>query len=314
VRTQAYYFLRHALSQEQRNMLKRVLVRARQHLAPLYRTRYGTFGPEDLRAKLTSLVPQDAEFIMVHCSFNDLKPMYVGDVRQLLDALVELCGPSRTLVMPAFFFGGPTGDPINYYRGRQLFDVRRTPSEMGLLSELFRRHRKVLRSLHPVASVCALGPMANDLVRGHHLAGTTFGEGTPFGMMASRRTAIVGIGIEYFRCLSQVHAAEDLLGDRFPVRLRTGRLSVTLRDAGGRVLPYQLAFDETSPPRRLERLEQLLDSEELVRKRFHGVPLFVTTAARVTDALIEAALRGETIYDAMPIRDQPLRVGREATE
>jgi hypothetical protein len=54
--------------------------------------------------------------------------------------------------------------------------------------------------------------------------------------------------------------------------------------------------------RRIERLEQLLDPDELFQWRFHGAPLFVTTAARVTEVLMDAALRGETIYDAMPIR------------
>ena len=54
--------------------------------------------------------------------------------------------------------------------------------------------------------------------------------------------------------------------------------------------------------RRAELLERLLTPDELMRWRFHGVPLFVASAARVTEVLIDAALRGETIYDAMPIR------------
>ena len=52
---------------------------------------------------------------------------------------------------------------------------------------------------------------------------------------------------------------------------------------------------------RAEPLKRLLGPDELIRWRFHGVPLFVTSAARVTEVLIDAALRGETIYDAMPI-------------
>jgi hypothetical protein len=44
-----------------------------------------------------------------------------------------------------------------------------------------------------------------------------------------------------------------------------------------------------------------MSAEELVRWRFHGVPLFVTSAARVTEVLVAAAERGETIYAPMPI-------------
>jgi hypothetical protein len=65
---------------------------------------------------------------------------------------------------------------------------------------------------------------------------------------------------------------------------------------------YELPFNKLVMGRRIERLEQLLDPQELIQWRFHGAPLFVTSAARVTEALMDAALRGETIYDAMPIR------------
>ncbi len=302
MRAQLYYALRRILSQTRRNAIKRTVVRTRRRFAPVYRIRHGSFGAAELRDELARRIDPTVEVVMVHCSFNDLQPMYAGTVRDLLEALIELCAPRRTLAMPAFFFGGPAGDPVAYYQRRPVFDLRRTPSEMGLLSELFRRRRDVRRSLHPTASVCALGPLAEELVAGHHLAATTFGRGTPFGVMAERNTAVVGIGTEYFRCLSQVHAAEDLLGDRYPLDLRPARLPIELRDAHGATLTYELPIAVTSLRRRLERLEYLLGPDELVRWRFHGVPLFVASAGRVTEVLTDAALRGETIYDPMPIR------------
>jgi len=274
-------------------------------LAPLYRARYGRFGAEELRAELARHLPPDTEIIMVHSSLGELQPTYAGDIRELLDALIELCGTHRTLAMPAFFFGGRKADPIAYYKERPVFDVRRQPSETGLLTELFRRRGGVRRSLHPTASVTALGPRADELVEGHHLAQTSFGEGTPFAIMAQRRTAIVGIGTEYFRSLTQVHAAEDLLGERYPLALRPSTLPIQLTDFDGTVHHYELPFNESGMGRRIERLEQLLGPDELVQWRFHGAPLFVTSAARVTEVLMDAALRGETIYDAMPIGKSP---------
>jgi hypothetical protein len=119
--------------------------------------------------------------------------------------------------------------------------------------------------------------------------------------MAEKRTAIMGIGTEYFRSLSQVNAAEDLLGERYPLVMRPGTIPVQLKDVDGAVHNYDLRVGETMQ-RRAERLDRLLSSDELLRWRFHGVPLYVTSAARVTEVLIDAALRGETIYDAMPIR------------
>lgn len=302
MRAQLYYVLRRTISQEKRRRLKRRVAHVRNRLAPLYRARYGTFGAEDLRDELTSRLPADTEIVMVHCSLNDLQPTYTGDVKDLMDALIDLCRPDRTLAMPAFVFEGFEGEPVGAASQRPVFDVQRQPSEMGVLSEVFRRRKGVRRSLHPVASVCALGPLADELTADHHLASTTFGEGTPFARMAEWRTAIVGVGIEYFRCLAQVHAAEDLLGDRYPLVLRPRKVPVQLRDANGTMHNYELRAETLEMRRRLERLEQLLARNELLRWRFHGVPLFMTSAARVTEVLIEAALRGETLYDAMPVR------------
>ena len=302
MRAQIYNLARNALSQDDRNRLKRRIAHTRKQLAPLYRAYYGSFDAHDLGDELTRRLPSDCEIVMVHCSVNDLEPTYTGDARQLLDVLIELCGSTRTLAMPAFFFGGADGDAAAYYRHKPVFDARRTPSQMGLLSELFRRRAGVRRSLHPTHSVCAWGPRAGELARTHHLAGTTFGTETPFSVMASIRTAIVGLGTDYFRCLTQVHAAEDLLGDRYPVVVRPNRLPVQIKDFDGGVHDYALAVNDPGVVRRMERLERMLGPDDLVRWRFHGVQLFIASGPSVTEALTDAALRGETIYEAVPAR------------
>jgi aminoglycoside 3-N-acetyltransferase len=297
MRSAVYHLLRRTLTQSQRNRLKRRVAVTRQRLAPLYVLRHGRFGAHDLRAELERRLPADFEILMVHCSLNDLRPMYRDGPAELLRCLLDLCGPDRTLAMPAFFFGGPDGDPEGYYRTRPRFDVRRQPSEMGLLSEVFRRREGVRRSMHPTHSVCALGPLAEELTARHHLADTTFGEATPFGVMAARRTAILGIGTEYFRCLTQVHAAEDLLGARYPIAVRPALLAVSIKDANGHLVPYSLPMSTERRQWHIEMLGDLLGRHELVRWRFHGAPFFMTTATRVTEALMDAALEGRTIYD-----------------
>ena len=305
MRAQVYHALRRTLSQNARNRIKRRIAYTRKQLAPVYRAVYGTFDARDLRNELARHLPADAEIIMVHCSLNDLEPMYTATPRDLLEELIELVGSDRTLAMPAFFFGEGEADVAARYRSNPLFDARRQVSQMGVLSESFRRRKGVRRSLHPTHSVCALGPLAGLLTEGHHLAHTTFGEGTPFAVMASRRTAIIGIGTEYFRALTQVHAVEDLLGDRYPLPIRPTAIPVQLKDFDGKLHSYQLRVADGTIERQTSLLGHLLDREELVQWTFHGVPLFATSAARVTDVLTDAALRGETIYEPMPIRSAP---------
>src|SRR5271165_4991884 len=143
--------LRRVLSQERRTALKRLQGVARKRLAPVLTLVHGTFGTEELRAELTRRLPEDFEILMVHSSFDGLLPMYKGSAKDLVNGLIDFCGPKRTLVMPSFVMGGRTFDTSAYFRS-QPFDLRRTPSEMGLVAEIFRRTPNVLRSLHPTCS------------------------------------------------------------------------------------------------------------------------------------------------------------------
>src|SRR5262249_3791691 len=214
---------------------------------------------------------------------------------QLLGLLRELCGPERTLAMPAFSYLVPGGDVAAHFAAHPRFDARRQVSQMGLLSEVFRRTPGVVRSLHPTHSVCALGPHAQCLTAEHHLAPTTFGALSPFAKMAELDTVILGLGKPYYRVLTQIHAAEDLLGDRFPLLRTFCQVDVVLVDAG-KEHPYRFRVDVTPQERRLDRLCRMLAPGDLTEWRFHGVPMFWTRAGPVTRAMCEAALRGKTIY------------------
>jgi aminoglycoside 3-N-acetyltransferase len=295
--------LRKALSQQRRTELKQLQGLARKRFAPMLSLVHGKFNADDLAAEVARRLPADFEILMVHSAYDGLLPMYTGSASQLVAALTNLCGPDRTLVMPAWVMGGRNFDTEAYFRTRP-FDVRRTPSELGLLSEAFRRTPGVLRGLHPTCSLCALGPMARELTVGDHLAPKSFGPGSPFGLMTRRRTAILGLGVEYYRCLSHVHTAKDELGDAFPIKFAKGStMPMTLVDYDGSRIEYQLGVPsreqkmKRAPELDLRLLWSLLSKDELVEWRFHGVQMFVVTRAGiVTERLVEAARRGITIY------------------
>jgi aminoglycoside 3-N-acetyltransferase len=257
---------------------------------------HGSFGTVEFVEELKRHLPEDFEFLMVHSSFDRFLPMYKGTAKDLVQALIELCGPDRTLVMPAFVMGGRTYDSAAYFRTKP-FDVRTTPSEMGLVAEIFRRSPGVLRSLNPGCSVCALGPQAKELTAGHHLSKNGLGADSPFGMMTRRPTAILGLGIEYYRCLTHAHAAGQHMGDEFPIKFSTPTTHVTLVDYDGSRHDYTLGLPDRTKKLDLRILWSLLSKDELVEWQFHGVPMFVIPSAGIlTERLIDAAHRGITIY------------------
>jgi aminoglycoside 3-N-acetyltransferase len=293
--------LKRSLSQKHRTELKRMQGQTRKQLAPFLTLIHGNFTAEQLVSELERRLPTNFDILMVHSSFDALLPMYQGNAKDLVRALVSFCGSSRTLVMPSFVMGGRDYDAAAYFQSRP-FDTRTTPSEMGMIAEIFRRTPNVRRSLHPTCSVCALGPLANEVTTGHHLAKTGLGPDGPFGVMTRRRSTILGLGVEYFRCLTHVHNATQTMGDEFPIKFINRTAQVKVIDYDAREYEISIGLPDRSKKLDLSVLGSVLSRDELVEWRFHGVPMFfVPEAALVTRRLVEAARRGITIYGKVPV-------------
>ena len=199
--------------------------------------------------------------------------------------------------MPAFYFGDQSlGGAYATFKHQPRFDLRRTPSQMGLATELLRRSKGARQSRHPVYRVSALGPLAEALTHGHEVAGSPCGRGTPFDFMANHETWIVGIG-KSFEVLTQVHHAEDVMGEEFPVPGEIGSgLTMTLVD-GEEEIPFVLVHRGLRWRRNMWKLRDILGPDMLREWTFHHVPMFATRAGDVTAALMEAARRGVTLYE-----------------
>lgn len=268
---------------------------ARARLAPLQKWVHGTFDTAALREHLESRLGNRFEVLMVHSSVNHMKPMYTGSPLELVRMLVDWVGPQRTLAMPAFWFGEGGHGAYEALRLKPRFDLRRTPSQMGLATELFRRLPGVVASRHPVYRVAALGPLAEALTAGHEHAETPAGRGTPFEFMAAHDTLIVGIG-KPMQVMTQAHHVEGLMGDAFPVPCDVrDPLAVTLHD-GAQEWPHTLWRRSYQGRFDMWRLRQIVPRQELQEWSFHHVPLFAARAGVVTRRLVEAAGRGHTLY------------------
>ena len=285
------------LKHDRLHALRSGYLAARTKLHPLMRVMYGTFDAAALRAHLDERVGTDFEIVMVHSSVNNMKPMFTDSPLELVRMLMDWCGPGRTLAMPAFYFGDPAiGGAFDTFKQNPRFDLRRTPSMMGLATELFRRSKGVLQSRHPVYRVAAIGPLAGELTRGHERAGSPAGRGTPFEFMAKHNTRIIGIG-KPIEVLTQAHHVDDLLGDDLPVpRGPQQSLEMTLVD-GGEEIPIELRSRRLLWRFNIWKLREIMDRASLQEWRFHHVPMFSTRAADVTAALVVAAGRGVTLYD-----------------
>jgi aminoglycoside 3-N-acetyltransferase len=269
----------------------------RKKLYPLMTAVHGRFDATALHEHLLERVGNNFEILMVHSSVNNMKPMYTGGAVELVEMLRSFCGASRTLAMPAFYFGEPSiGGAYATFKEQPRFDLRRTPSQMGLATELFRRSKGVKHSRHPVYRLSALGPLDDPLIEGHETAGSGVGRDTPFDFMATHDTLIIGIG-KPFEVLTQVHHAEEVMGDSFPVPWAQGDpLEMTLID-GQEEIPFRLENRRIQGRLNVWKLKAIMPSDKLQQWKFHNVPIFATRASDVASSLIAAARRGVTLYE-----------------
>lgn len=268
----------------------------RKQVSPLLCLIYGTFTTDDLIAEIGHRLDKDWQILMVHSSVNNLLPMYKGNPLELLKALIEYCGPHRTLVMPAFNFGEDGEGARDTLKRNPRFDLQRTPSQMGLLTELFRRSKGVLQSRHPVYRVAALGPHAENLVRHHELTPSGMGKDSPFDYMAQHNAWIIGIG-KTFQVMTQVHHIESLLGPDWPAPEKLlPNIQVTVVDKLGEV-EMDIGGTQQQWTFNIWKLREIMSREDLQEWRFHNCPMFAAQAKQVTDTLVEAARRGFTLYD-----------------
>ncbi len=288
-----------SLSQDSFDKLRAHYLITKGKCAPIFKMVYGTYSTEDLRQHLEQKIGSDFDILMVHSSINYMQPMYSGSPLELLNMLMEYCGSHKTLAMPAFFFGDPKiGSVSKTFRENPVFDLRRTPSQMGLMTELFRRTKGAVQSRHPVYRMTALGPLAKEMVSGHESSDAPAGLGSPFEFMVKNNTTVLGIGKSY-HVLTQVHHVDALMGDDMPVELKPkekrDEIHLKVKD-GDELIPVTLRDNGIKWTCNMDRLPGLLNPGDLSTWKFHNTPLFSGNIKTITESLHASAKKGKTIY------------------
>lgn len=150
--------------------------RSLKRLVRGYHRRFRAFTPVDLNRALVELGVVAGDVVMVHSAFDSFLGFQGGPV-DVIRTLREVVGARGTLMMPTIPFRGTA---VEYALGDPVFDVRRTVSRMGLLTEVFRRSPGVVRSIHPTHSVAVWGNRADAIIAGHERAETPCGRSTPY--------------------------------------------------------------------------------------------------------------------------------------
>jgi aminoglycoside 3-N-acetyltransferase len=272
--------------------IKRLVRKAR--LA--YQRRFQAFGPAELDRMLARLGIVAGDVVMVHSAFDKFSA-FTGKPLDAIRVLQERVGPTGLLTMPTLPFGGTA---IAWAEEKKVFDVRRTPSQVGLLTEMFRRMPGVVRSVHPTHSVAAWGARADEFVAGHHAAATPCGAGTPYARLAERNGKILflGTGIDV---ITYFHTVEEELEALMPFTPFTREVYVMISQdaAGQRVETRTRLFDPAVSRRRnMGILVPVLKAQGAWREARVGTLDAILLSARDVSRIARSmAERGEFCYD-----------------
>ena len=169
------------------------------------------FGLSELEAGLRKLGLRDRDIVMVHSSLDQFEGFH-GKVTDIIESLQSVVGSKGTILMPTIPF---TGTAFEYIQRMKVFDVAKTPSQMGMITEIFRRTPGVLRSVHPTHSVAAWGARADELLKDHSKAQTPCGIHSPYARLnqVDGKILLLGVGIE---AMTFFHALEEELESEMP--------------------------------------------------------------------------------------------------
>lgn len=254
------------------------------------------FGPQDLENGLKSLGLRHGDVVFAHSSFDAFRG-FRGKPSDVIAALQRVVGEAGIIMMPTLAFSGTA---LDYALSNPVTDLRRAPSRMGLVTEIFRRLPGVVRSAHPTHPIAVWGGDAQAVAADHHLAQTPCGAPSPLRQLLDRDGKILLLGVD-IAVLTFFHTLEEILEDRLPVKPFTEqRFELTVLDGQGAPAACHTRLYEpaVSRRRRLGKLADELRRQGLWHERKVGglsmVLLLARDVLKATEALLE---RGIACYE-----------------
>ena len=255
------------------------------------------YGPDELVRQIRKFGIEQGATLVVHSSWHQHNG-FRDKPADLIKALKTAVGNNGLLVMTSMPYHNMSsaewlakGKPMN---------VRRSPSMMGLVSEVFRRSEGVHRSLSATHPLLAWGKDAQDFISGHQHTDRPFGRQSPFAELLERNALILGFDAP-FSTFTFTHFVEDHLADSLPTPLYEPEL------LAGKVVDYdgnestqwlRVISPLANKQRREERLIAQLESSQVLHSGRIGntALVWIRTQALLTGAQ-KLASEGAHFFD-----------------
>lgn len=253
---------------------------------------------DEIAETIVALGLRPGDRVMVHSQSAVLGQMD-GGLFGIIRLLQDQIGSRGTLMMPTYPSRGRTWER---FTSDEVFDIRRSPSKMGLLTELFRRSKGVHRSMHASHATSIWGADAEDWATGHEDDPSPFHPRSPFGRLHEASGKVIFLELDGLH-LTQAHVAEDLLWERFPSRVCIPDpclMRVRDRNKNEWRVPTLLHDPRQSALLDPRRLYNQLEKRGFVRRIWlrNYIPFVMVEARPFVDELMHRAIdRNVTLYN-----------------
>jgi aminoglycoside 3-N-acetyltransferase len=273
---------------QQSRSMKSLKVLAKKYIKSIRRmtlNHFRPFTPDDFERALERVGVCPGDTLLVHSSFDAFEGFQEKPSR-VISVLKNVVGAHGMLMMPTMTFSGLA---VDHVRKNPLFDVVRTPSRMGLITELFRRSPGVVRSVHPTHPVAIWGLEANSVAAGHYQARTPCGAGTPFEALLERRGKIILLGAD-ISVMTFFHMLEERFEHELNVAPFTSEIfHLRSKTGDGQILETHCRLFDPAASRRRNLYKMIPIMKELQAWRESWVGNLKITALNAAD--VESAVR-----------------------
>jgi aminoglycoside 3-N-acetyltransferase len=280
-----------SFKQRTKKLLKPMYLWGKQYAVGLLRS----YSPEQLESALRELGLTNGDNVIIHSAFSRSNG-FIGGPGDVIQCALNVIGANGHLLMVSMPYRGSSE---SYAAQNNTFDVEKTPSAMGVISETFRRQAGVLRSSNPLHPILAFGPKARWLLADHEKSPYSCGKGSPFERFMNIGGKVLFFDVP-FSTLTFMHYVEHRFQESLPVKVYEEEYA-TLRvkePTGKTFATRQYLFSKEARNRRNFTVVEndLLHRRLLAVKRLGNTRLMMVRTSDVFDCATEIIKKGPGIY------------------
>ncbi|EGG41206.1 aminoglycoside N3'-acetyltransferase [Candidatus Nitrosarchaeum limnium SFB1] len=199
------------------------------------------------------------DVLLVHSSYKSFGGIE-GGPQTVIDAIRSILTDDGTLIVPTFNYDFCDGKPFN---------IKKTPSKMGIISELVRINSDSKRTLDPVFSFAILGKYRDYLtdLRSEH----SFGPNSIFAKLRELDAKIMIIGLAYNESMTFFHHIEETQGCDYRY-FKEFKGSITNYDdvkQDGKIILFVRDI-ERGVQNAVDKMGSIMEQEEIVKSTIIG--------------------------------------------